>query len=116
MTRNRKARASFGSSAVRRKLVVVLAAHRGVLLGQQPLVADGLRLGVLHRHVPALALVAVEHVVVGFAHAGSPISLSARLNASWTPLFIPMAPIGLFTCAESPARMARPPRNFFATR
>ena len=38
-------------------------------------------------------------------------SLSARLKASCTPLFIPMAPIGLFTWAASPARIARPERN-----
>ena len=114
--RNRNARASFGSSAVRRNWSWFFFAHGGVLFRQQPLVADGLAWRVLHGDVAALALVAVEHVVVGFARAGSPTSLSARLNASWIPLFMPMAPIGLFTCAELPARIARPPRNLFATR
>src|SRR5713226_864371 len=39
------------------QLVVILPAHRRVLFGQQPLVADGLRLRVLHGDVTALALV-----------------------------------------------------------
>src|SRR5262249_56885848 len=49
------------------QLVVVLAAHGRVLFRQQALVADGLRLGVLQGDVPALALVAVEHVRIGLA-------------------------------------------------
>ncbi len=67
------------------------------------------------RDMAALALVAVEHVVSGLPRRIA-TSLSARLKASWMPLFMPMAPIGLFTWAESPARIARPTRNFFATR
>ena len=46
---------------------MIALAHGGVALGEQPLVADGLRLGVLHRDVPALPLVAVELGFVGFA-------------------------------------------------
>src|SRR6516162_3130879 len=48
------------------QLVVVALADRGVLLRQQSLVADGLRLRVLQRDVPALALVAVEHLLANF--------------------------------------------------
>src|SRR5262245_59961879 len=48
------------------QLVVVLLAHGRVLFGQEALVADGLRLRVLHGDVTALALVALEHVVRGF--------------------------------------------------
>src|SRR5439155_11017068 len=49
------------------QLVVVLSAHGRVLLGQQPLVANGLRLRVLHGDVAALALVAVKQVVARFS-------------------------------------------------
>src|SRR5262245_22630778 len=49
------------------QLVVVFLAHRRILLRQQALVANSLRLRVLHGDVAALALVAVEHVVAGFA-------------------------------------------------
>src|SRR5499433_3841391 len=48
------------------QLIVVALADRGVLLRQQPLVADGLRLRVLQGDVPALALVAVEHLLPDF--------------------------------------------------
>src|SRR5215467_15559334 len=48
------------------QLVVVALAHRGVLLRQQPLVADGLRLRVLQSDVTALALIAVEHLLADF--------------------------------------------------
>ena len=49
------------------QLVVVAPAHRRIALLQQPLVADGLRLGVLDRDMPALPFVAVELRFVGFA-------------------------------------------------
>ena len=49
------------------QLVVVALAHGGIVFLQQPLVADGLRLGVLDGDMPALPRVAVEHVLVGFA-------------------------------------------------
>ena len=45
--------------------------HRGVILGEQALVADGLRLGVLNSHVAALAFVAVENFLALFAAAAS---------------------------------------------
>src|SRR5215813_1502137 len=45
------------------QLLVILAAHRRVFLGQHTLVADRLRLRVLKRDVTALPLVAVEHLV-----------------------------------------------------
>src|SRR5215831_20270469 len=48
------------------QLVVIALAYRGVLLRQQPLVADGLRLRVLQRDVSALTLVAVEHLLADF--------------------------------------------------
>src|SRR5262252_9612861 len=48
------------------QLVVIALAYRGVLLRQQPLVADGLRLRVLQRDVTALALIAVEHLLADF--------------------------------------------------
>ena len=46
---------------------MVALADRRIALLQQPLVADGLRLGVLDRDMPALPLVAVELRRVGFA-------------------------------------------------
>src|SRR5262245_66337888 len=48
------------------QFLVVALADRGGLLRQQPLVADGLRLRVLQGDVPALALVAVEHLLPDF--------------------------------------------------
>src|SRR5262249_39325509 len=48
------------------QFLVVALAHRGVLFRQQTFVADGLRLRVLQRDVPALALVAVEHLPPNF--------------------------------------------------
>src|SRR5262245_16856148 len=48
------------------QLIVVALAHCGVLFRQQTLVADGLRLRVLQGDVPALALVAVEHLLPDF--------------------------------------------------
>src|SRR3954465_1848063 len=48
------------------QLMVVALAHRGVALLQQSLVADGLRLGVFHRHVPPLPFVSVEFFIIGF--------------------------------------------------
>src|SRR5262245_16684950 len=48
------------------QLVVVLLAHGRVLLSQEALVADGLRLRVLQGDVTALALVAVEQVLLSF--------------------------------------------------
>src|SRR5215468_6372238 len=71
------------------QLVVIALAYRGVLLRQQPLVADGLRLRVLQRDVSALTLVAVEHLLADFPPQDLG-SFSARLNASRMPLFMPM--------------------------
>src|SRR5713226_10619922 len=48
------------------QFVEVPSADGRIAFRQQAFVADGLRLGVLYRDVPALALVAVEHVGVGF--------------------------------------------------
>src|SRR5216683_3271035 len=48
------------------QLVVVAPAYRGILLRQQPLVADGLRLRVLQRDVLALPLIAVEQLLADF--------------------------------------------------
>src|SRR5262249_46514248 len=45
------------------QLVVIARPHGGILLGQQLLVADGLRLRVLQRDVAALARVAVELIL-----------------------------------------------------
>src|ERR1043166_3574886 len=52
----------FGLAA---QLVVIAPAHRGIALFKEPLVADGLRLGVLDRHVAALPLVPVEFFLIG---------------------------------------------------
>src|SRR6266852_5553993 len=49
------------------QLVLIAFTHRGVLLGQQPLVADGLRLGMLNSNVAALPFVAVENFLALFA-------------------------------------------------
>src|ERR1700722_488274 len=49
------------------QLVLILLTHLRIGLGEQALVADGLGLRVLDRDVAALALVAVEHVLVGLA-------------------------------------------------
>ncbi len=49
------------------QFVLITLAHRRVGLGEQALVADGLRLRVLDRDVAALALVAVEHILAGLA-------------------------------------------------
>ena len=65
--RSRNLRASAGIFGLPAQLVVVALAHRRVALLQQPLVADGLRLGVLDRHVPPLPFVAVELVVIRLA-------------------------------------------------
>src|SRR6516162_6302957 len=45
------------------QFVVVLLVHCRILLGEQALVANGLRLGVLERDVAALALIAVEDLL-----------------------------------------------------
>src|SRR5215475_533329 len=49
------------------QLVLIAFAHRGVPLGEQPLVSHGLRLGVLNRDVTPLAFVAVESFLALFA-------------------------------------------------
>src|ERR1051326_9365938 len=49
------------------KLIVVTLAHRRIALGQEPLVADGLRLRMRYRNMAALPLIAVEHAFIRFA-------------------------------------------------
>ena len=114
--RSRNARASFGILGGAAQLVVVLPAHApgpsppaAACCGwSAPACAARRRGGAGARSGRARRRSASPRMIL--------ISLSARLKASWMPLFMPMAPIGLFTCAESPARIARPVRNFFATR
>src|SRR5690348_16994982 len=49
------------------QLVVITLTHCRIALGQQPLVTDGLRLRVCQCDMTALALVAVEDVVIRLA-------------------------------------------------
>src|SRR5215212_5679778 len=49
------------------ELVMIAPAHRRVAFRQQPLVAYGLRLGVLDGDVTALAFITVEHVLFSLA-------------------------------------------------
>ena len=46
------------------QVVVIFLPHHWVFFGEQLFVAFGLRLGVVHRHVFALAGVAVKHIVI----------------------------------------------------
>src|SRR5580700_2484844 len=48
------------------QVVVVALPDRRILLGQKSLVAHGLRLRMRNSDMAALALVAIEHAVVGF--------------------------------------------------
>src|SRR5262245_35792076 len=61
-----KSACEFGIFRRSTQLFVILLAHSRIFLGQQSFVADSLRLGVLQRHVPALALVAVQDVLIFF--------------------------------------------------
>ena len=97
------------------QLVVVALAHGGVALLEQPLVADGLRLGVLHGDVAALALVAVELGFVDFA-AQDAGQLVGEVEGVVHAAVEPHAADRAVHVGASPARMPRPTRNFFATR